>query len=362
MTVALIILSSLLLIFTLLPITDYEVWWIRGLEFPRMQLFVLGVGLTLIDVFLLDFGNPYSWIILSAALGSTLYQCWWILPYTRIYPVEVISAVKSDPENTIRILVANVLQTNDCYQELLKMIREQDPHIFVTLESNQPWQQHLDQLADLYPHAIKCPMENKYGMHVYSKLPLSDSQIQFLVLSDIPSIHTNVTLISGVDITMHFMHPIPPRPSDTGESSQRDAELLVVGKTLVKHEKPVIVSGDLNDVAWSKTTRLFLKISRLLDPRVGRGMYNTFNAHHWYMRWPLDHLFHSNHFTLSRLQRLPKFGSDHFPVLVELVYDESKRKLQKTHAPNGKDEQLAQEKINSEGADIKDVHTPLAKR
>jgi hypothetical protein len=79
------------------------------------------------------------------------------------------------------------------------------------------------------------------------------------------------------------------------------------------------VAGDLNDVAWSATTRLFRQLSGLLDLRTGRGLYNTFNANHWYARWPLDHFFVSSHFKVIDIQRMPPVGSDHFPLLINLA-------------------------------------------
>ncbi len=83
---------------------------------------------------------------------------------------------------------------------------------------------------------------------------------------------------------------------------------------------PAIVAGDLNDVAWSHTTRRFCQISGLLDPRIGRGLFNSFHAWIPLVRFPIDHVFHSNDFRVADLRRLENFGSDHFPVFVTLDY------------------------------------------
>jgi hypothetical protein len=54
------------------------------------------------------------------------------------------------------------------------------------------------------------------------------------------------------------------------------------------------------------------------DPRVGRGLYPTFNAKYPLLRWPLDHLFVSPHFELMQIDLLPNIGSDHFPIFFRL--------------------------------------------
>lgn len=351
---------ALLVIATLMPLSNRAVWWIRDFDFPRLQLAVVASGLLAVELVFLDLSDIASHGLITVTAACLLYQFWWIFPYTRVYPNEVKAAIGAQEGETIRIMTANVLTTNRNTDGLIALIRKHEPHVFVTLETDSWWQERLDVLEGDYPFSMKCPLDNLYGMHVYSRLPLEDGAIQFLVEEDIPSMHAMAVLPSGRKVRMHFLHPAPPSPTEHDESTERDAELLVVAKSVVGLDTPVIVAGDLNDVAWSTTTRLFRKISGLLDPRIGRGMFNTFHADYWFLRWPLDHLFHSQHFTLSFITRLPSFGSDHFPVLVELTYDRVRGAEQQGLVPDADDKALAQEKIAAEPVSEADVHEPQA--
>ena len=107
--------------------------------------------------------------------------------------------------------------------------------------------------------------------------------------------------------------------------------------------------------------RLFRKLSGLLDPRVGRGMFNTFHANWWFIRWPLDHVFHSKHFTLKELRRLPSIGSDHFPLLTALQYSPENGQQQKGLTADADDKARAQAKQAQQQADADDVPEPGAR-
>ncbi len=269
--------------------------------------------------------------------------------------VEVESATPSAEELTLSLLTANVLMTNKNAAGLLDIVRDNDPDILLTLETDEWWERQLAVLEKDYPHCVKCPLDNLYGMHVYSKLVLHENAIEYLVEDGVPSIHAEIDVGNRVRVRAHFVHPYPPVPEYSDSSQERDAELIVIAKSLQGCEAPIIVAGDLNDVAWSETTRLFRKISGLLDPRVGRGMFNTFNAKHWFMRWPLDHLFHSKHFRLTDIRRLKKFGSDHFALYTELVLSHQDPPGNRGLAASDADEEFASEKLDPQDVDIEDV-------
>lgn len=322
-------------------------WWIRGADFPRLQILVLGL---IAFVLLLVWDQPWDlWrqIIFIVLIAALAYQLKMVLPYTFIWKKQVKKVRKNqlNPDKQISLIVCNVLTTNDKYHLLIEQIQKHQPDLILTLESDQTWQNALSVIEKDYPYRVPVPLDNLYGMHLYSRLELKDIEVKFILSDEIPSIHTTVILPSGQPVQLYCLHPKPPSPTEAKDSTLRDAELLIVGDQIKDLDESCIVMGDLNDVAWSRTTRLFQRISGLLDPRVGRHYINTFHADYPLLRWSLDHIFHSTDFALVHMKRLPHIGSDHFPVYVVLqtgrFFEQVQDELEQTDA----DEQEAQEAI-----------------
>lgn len=322
-------------------------WWFRGADFPRLQILALGV----IAFFLLifwqgewDLKREIIFILLIVALA---YQLKMVLPYTFLWKKQVaqVRPEQLDAKRQISVIVSNVLTPNDQYHLLIEQIEKHQPDIVLTLETDQTWQNELSSIEKDYPYRVPVPLDNLYGMHLYSKLKLLDTEVKFILSDEIPSIHTTVILDSGQPVQLYCLHPKPPSPTEAKDSTLRDAELLIVGDQIKDLDESCIVMGDLNDVAWSRTTRLFQRISGLLDPRVGRKYVNTFHADYKLLRWSLDHLFHSTDFALVHMERLPHVGSDHFPIYVVLQTGREFEAIQEELEQTDDDEQEAQEAI-----------------
>lgn len=336
---------------TLLPLLRHEGWWVRGFEFPALQITTVTVAALLAYVWVYGWQGQGDKALIVLLLLCSALQCVRIIRYTRLFPYQIQSARQMRPDDQLNLLVANVLMTNRNAQPLLGLIRETQPDLVLTVETDAWWEEQLEQIEAVYPYRVKQPLDNLYGMHLYSRLELIDPQVHFLVEEGVPSMHGSVVLASGQRVALHCLHPAPPSPTENPTSAERDGELLLVAKTIDASAGPVVVMGDLNDVAWSASTRLFQKLSGLLDPRIGRGIFSTFHAGYPLLRWPLDHVFCSGDFTLVSMKRHRNIGSDHFPIQVVLQHTPRARQLHPEPAPGPGDEELAQKKIENVSAD-----------
>jgi len=310
--------GALAVLVTVLPLWPGPQWWVRIWDFPRFQVALVLAGvLAALPLFVWPL-DGFGATLLAAVALALAWQLSWISRYLPLAPKEVPQA-RSEPDapDQITLLTTNVLQTCRCCDELLAIISGVNPDVILAVETDEWWCARLEErLADRYPHRLSYPLSNGYGMMLCSRLALIEPSIRFIVDDAIPSIKTRVQLRTGMQVDLYGMHPQPPAPSQ--DTDQRDTELVLIGAEIRNAARPAIVLGDLNDVAWSPGTTNFKETGGLVDPRRGRGFFNTYPARWPGFRYPLDYVFHTPHFAICRMTVLPNFGSDHLPLSVTL--------------------------------------------
>jgi endonuclease/exonuclease/phosphatase (EEP) superfamily protein YafD len=324
----LLVLSWFLIITVLLPFVRNDYWIFRIFEYPRYQKFILCIvaftGLLLIN----DHDNVFRKITIALLALSTAYLIYKIWPYTPFAKKEMKSVPAKNNQNQIKLYTANVYQDNTSYSKIIQQIKECDPDVILLLETDKRWERKMDVLTRDYSNCLKEPLGNTYGLLFYTRLEVVEGQIKYLVEKDVPSLEATLKLPSGQRVRVWGLHPKPPVPGEDNKSTAKDKELMKVAFKAQQEKLPVIIMGDLNDVAWSYVTELFRKTSGLLDPRRGRGFYSTFSANYWFMRFPLDYVFCSAHFGLIAMKRLKHNGSDHFPMFSHFEFHPVLEKVQ----------------------------------
>jgi len=315
-------LAAVPVILTVLPLGKTGRGWVRIWDFPRAQITVLGL---VAQAALLRWGSTSraDRALTAALAASLLYQAMKMAPYSPLYPRQVLDAHDVPAERCLRLFMANVLQENRRADLMLQAIAAADADLVCLVETDSWWIAQLASLEETYPCVVRCPLENHYGMVLFSRLPIIEHEVRYTVSDDVPSIRAVIRLRSGDEVDVYALHPPPPLPESP--SYGRDAELVLTGHEISKRGRPAIVVGDLNDVAWSYTARLFQRVSHMIDPRVGRGLFSTFDANNRLARYPLDHVFHTREFTLNDLRVMPYTGSDHFPILTDLAYTPARK-------------------------------------
>lgn len=298
--------------------------WVRMWDYPRGQCMVLLV-LTLPGCVFWIWSHP-GWLAWTAGglwLASLVALGWEMRPYTPLARKQCPTTQGNiAADRRLRVLSSNVLMDNRSYDRLLALVEHWKPDILVLLEVDAAWMEGIRILDERFAERYVRAQDNRYGMALYSRFPVVAGGMRSLLRDDLPSAKIRVRLPSQHEITVYALHPPPPAPGEAPTSIGRDAEMALIAEEVRADSGPAIVIGDLNDVAWSHGTRLFQRLSATADPRVGRGVFSTFHAGHWWMRWPLDHIFVTSAFSVVDLRVCESVGSDHFPVCCDLALED----------------------------------------
>jgi len=324
---------------------------VRGFDFLRLQVLVITVIYCSLGFLLLS----NSWLVLGVillSLANIISDIYRIGPYTKLFAVESKKAKVKD--KNFKVLSGNVFIDNKKYERLLSLVHKEKPDVLLLLETDHKWSEAVFELQEKFAYYKLLPQDNTYGMLLFSNYKLSDIEVNHLVDDRVPSLYAKVEIDEASFFHLFCVHPRPPRPNEAS-SLQRDGELVAISKRIKKlNSEATLVVGDLNDVAWSHTTRLFKRLSGLLDPRVGRGFYNTFPVKYKLLACPLDHVFHSKELELTELRVLDDIGSDHLPITVSFNF------LQKKLAGKDRDDltKKDQKEAKEISGDAKDWEEP----
>lgn len=309
----LVLLAAVLAAASLIPLIPTEWWAIRLLDFPRLQLaaalVAAGIGLLF---FLREIPRPAAAALVLVAVALAV-DAWILLPYL---PPQGFSVDECPAERRLSVLVANVQLGNRDARPLVEAVAHVEPDLFLAMETDAWWDEALKPVLASMPHALQRITGSYYGIHLFSRLSLTNAQIRYLAGQDTPAVVTGVTLRTGEVIDFVGVHPKPPQPWQSARG--RDAELYAAADVLRERVEPGVLAGDLNATPWEIAVERAQRLAGLIDPRRGYGYVATWNAKSVWMRWPLDHVFHEGGFATLSVERLEAFGSDHFPYLVRL--------------------------------------------
>ena len=341
-----IIFSIFILLTFCCPLIRTTHWFVRGFDFLRVQIAIITIFYIALGFYIFSFSIEFIGILILGALnlGFDIYR---IGPYTKLFSSESKKGkVKS---KNIKILSGNVFIDNTDYERLISLVQREKPDILLLLETDNKWSEGVSQFQREFKYCKLIPKDNTYGMLLFSNYKLEALEVNYFIDERVPSIYTRVELDADNFFHLFCVHPRPPRPNEAS-SLQRDGELVAISKRIQKlNSEATLVIGDLNDVAWSHTTRLFKRLSGLLDPRVGRGFYNTFPAKYKLLACPLDHVFHSKELELTCLSVLEDIGSDHLPIKVAFNLVDRKLPDQKREEP-GEDDRNEAAEISDEAS------------
>ncbi|MCA9241080.1 MAG: endonuclease/exonuclease/phosphatase family protein [Planctomycetales bacterium] len=222
------------------------------------------------------------------------------------------------PGKSLRVMSLNVLTSNSRYDDVLRLVDNEDPDVLVLMEINQAWATAMAPLAGRYGAVKVDPRSDNFGMALYTRLPVAGMEIIEIAESRTPTIAAEL-LLSGQGVSVLATHPLPP--TSAAYAGSRDRQLAEAAKWAAARSEPTILLGDLNVTRFSPRFRSLLRRSGLNDSAVGHGYRAT-----WYVGrligLPIDQVLYSDALAVVDRRIGPGVGSDHRAVIVDFTLRE----------------------------------------
>ena len=307
-----ILLLFLFLLSYILSRLDTHILWIDLFGQLSFQILIGGTFLTIIYLIYKKF-----WVAILSGLICVL------LAYQILLPCKHCNAVLN--ENTqstknIRLMTFNTSYSyrNDDFSDMIDQISKEELDIIIFQETSPHFQEQLKILNEFFPYnvGLNTPVDF-WGGIILSKYPLTDIQE-----GKNNSVIVNF-LLEGSEITVVAIHLYPPISQGLLNSTLQQMAYLKEFINSSNHN--IILIGDLNMTPVSRRFTNFLKETNLYT-------YTSFM--HPTFTWPaflpsilgiqIDHVLFSENFKIVEKKTINHFGSNHRPLLVDLIFESKK--------------------------------------
>lgn len=211
---------------------------------------------------------------------------------------------------TLTLLASNFLYTNEDFEELLPIIKVENPDLFMIHEAGDQWTEGIELFRADYPYIELTGQLGVQGIAMASRVPGTFKEIPLgskFGLEFIPEDGSYRVL--GV-------HPAAPLTPEWAE--ERNAQFVDLADYVNASELPTVIMGDFNCTPWSPYLLDLMASAKLTDARVGFGLVPTWHAHNAFFKIPIDHALLSEGWELIDFHRTESIAADHFPIVVEL--------------------------------------------
>lgn len=240
----------------------------------------------------------------------------------------------------LSVLQFNVNAKNTEYQAVVDLITQVKPNIVCVEEVTDEWDKALtEKLARAgYTNKVARPRADNFGIAMYSRLPIQDSQIVESRSNNNQTTHFPVPAIfakfdcGGQTVSVIAAHPLPPITEE--HFALRNEEFVAINAARDSTIKdPFLLVGDLNCTPWSYYFHKLTLRSRVKNTALGFGLQPTWPANMLCFRIPIDHVLASEQFVVTDYQVLSSCGSDHHSVFVQLALKPKGEPVVKSRQP-----------------------------
>lgn len=217
----------------------------------------------------------------------------------------------------IRVLLLNVRTENSRFDQVRRLIAEEKPDLIGLVEVDERWIAGVAPAVRDFAGRIEQLRSDNFGVALYARGQMTGASES--LGGSLPTVVADVA-IGDVRLRVLLTHPMPPVSGGAYELQAR--QLAAVAERARASAGPILVMGDFNATPWS---RLFARLRRdtgLCDSRAGFGVQASFPADMAVVRIPIDHLLASCSIGVRDRRIGRDVGSDHLPVIVDLVVPE----------------------------------------